>query len=388
MPSDAQLAANRRNAQKSTGPRSTEGKAVSRLNALKHGMRAEDVVLPNEDPEEYARRLEEWTEAYAPDDPAGQYLVDRAVRASWRLDRCARAERAMLAERVEHATADHDRAALDHAEELGRRLVFDPDDSSRSKRDPHECARLDRRAADHPAVLKRALEASAQGVDWLLARWVELDHLLTTFGRWEIPQAHLAARLLGRRPEDSLEDPVVTMLLLNMLRTMQPPGFYLPTYDAFARLRLLDSSRPVSQAHVQILEDALPPTCEEARATLHAFIAAEIVRLRALKEETLDDRAQKDRDSAFERAQFDDSPSAVLLRRYDAACERELRRAATELRKRVAERETTKVSETTAPNEPNSSRHDAPQEPPQRTRRDLSYSRNQSIRTESRVQTP
>ncbi len=237
MPSDAQLAANRRNAQKSTGPRSEEGKAVSRLNALKHGMRAEDVVLPNEDPEEYARRLEEWTEAYAPDDPARALYswTACAVRASWRLDRCARAERAMLAERLEHATAEHDRAALDHAEELGRRLVFDPDnDKSTWKRDPHEYARLDRRAADHPAVLKRALEASAQGVDWLLARWVELDHLLTTFGRWEIPQAHLAARLLGRRPEDSLEDPVVTMLLLNMLRTMQPPGFYLPTYDVLS----------------------------------------------------------------------------------------------------------------------------------------------------------
>jgi hypothetical protein len=54
MSSPAQILANRANAQESTGPRSAEGKAASRFNALKHGLDARSIVLPGEDPEEYA----------------------------------------------------------------------------------------------------------------------------------------------------------------------------------------------------------------------------------------------------------------------------------------------------------------------------------------------
>ena len=53
MTSQKQIAANRRNAAKSTGPKTAEGKQVTRLNALKHGLQAEHVVIPGEDPEEF-----------------------------------------------------------------------------------------------------------------------------------------------------------------------------------------------------------------------------------------------------------------------------------------------------------------------------------------------
>lgn len=53
MSTDAQVRANRTNAQRSTGPRTAAGKAASRLNALKHGVLAKHVVLPNEDAEEF-----------------------------------------------------------------------------------------------------------------------------------------------------------------------------------------------------------------------------------------------------------------------------------------------------------------------------------------------
>jgi hypothetical protein len=49
--SDKKIEANRRNALKSTGPRTTEGKAAVRLNALRHGLRSEEVLLPGEDEE-------------------------------------------------------------------------------------------------------------------------------------------------------------------------------------------------------------------------------------------------------------------------------------------------------------------------------------------------
>ena len=52
MSSLKQTEANRQNAQKSTGPRSVEGKAASRFNALKSGIDAKSQVLPNEDPDQ------------------------------------------------------------------------------------------------------------------------------------------------------------------------------------------------------------------------------------------------------------------------------------------------------------------------------------------------
>ena len=54
--SAAKLEANRRNAQKSTGPRTQAGKDRSKMNAVTHGCRAETLVLPEEDPQELEDR--------------------------------------------------------------------------------------------------------------------------------------------------------------------------------------------------------------------------------------------------------------------------------------------------------------------------------------------
>ncbi len=53
MTSQVQSEANRRNALKSTGPKSKKGKGRARLNALKHGLRAKDIVLASEDGREF-----------------------------------------------------------------------------------------------------------------------------------------------------------------------------------------------------------------------------------------------------------------------------------------------------------------------------------------------
>ena len=53
MASEAQIQANRLNAQKSTGPRTVEGKAVVAQNAVRHGLLAQQVVIRGEDPGEF-----------------------------------------------------------------------------------------------------------------------------------------------------------------------------------------------------------------------------------------------------------------------------------------------------------------------------------------------
>jgi len=53
MATDRQIAANRANAQKSTGPRTQAGKAASSANAIKSGVYAQSTLIPGEDPAEY-----------------------------------------------------------------------------------------------------------------------------------------------------------------------------------------------------------------------------------------------------------------------------------------------------------------------------------------------
>jgi hypothetical protein len=53
MTSFGQTEANRRNARKSTGPNTPEGKQRSRCNALRHGLTAETAIVALEDAEDF-----------------------------------------------------------------------------------------------------------------------------------------------------------------------------------------------------------------------------------------------------------------------------------------------------------------------------------------------
>ena len=68
-------AKNQQNARKSTGPRSDQGKIRSRANALKHGLRAEAIGLPTEDPADVEARLRDWQDYYRPNSPAAMHLA-------------------------------------------------------------------------------------------------------------------------------------------------------------------------------------------------------------------------------------------------------------------------------------------------------------------------
>ena len=87
MASQKQIDANRANAQLSTGPKTPEGKAASRLNALKHGLTAQDAVLACEDPDLFNQSRESFQEQFQPVGPVETFLVDQIVMAAWRLTR-------------------------------------------------------------------------------------------------------------------------------------------------------------------------------------------------------------------------------------------------------------------------------------------------------------
>jgi hypothetical protein len=96
MATSAQLHANRLNAQRSTGPRSAEGKAASRFNALKLGVEARSLVIPGEDPAELEALALEYHQRFQAAGPLELYLVDTLVQADWNRRRYTRIEAQIL----------------------------------------------------------------------------------------------------------------------------------------------------------------------------------------------------------------------------------------------------------------------------------------------------
>jgi hypothetical protein len=92
MSTEKQIQANRRNALKSTGPKSDEAKARTRLNAVRHGLTAEQAVLPHENPQDYDEIRAGMLDAHEPKDAAELALVEELANAYWRLLRLHRVE--------------------------------------------------------------------------------------------------------------------------------------------------------------------------------------------------------------------------------------------------------------------------------------------------------
>ena len=92
MATEKQIAANRANARKSTGPRSAEGKAASSQNALKSGIHAESQVIRGEDPAALDALTSEYHARFQPASPDERCLVDALIDAEWLLRRLRRAE--------------------------------------------------------------------------------------------------------------------------------------------------------------------------------------------------------------------------------------------------------------------------------------------------------
>ena len=92
MTSFRQIQANRRNALKSTGPTSEEGKQQSRRNAVRHGLTAETVIGALEDAEDYKAFEAAIIADYDAESAVERELVLRLASLLWRLRRATTME--------------------------------------------------------------------------------------------------------------------------------------------------------------------------------------------------------------------------------------------------------------------------------------------------------
>ena len=123
--SEAQILANRRNAERSTGPKTVEGKERSRANALKHGLTGAGVALTIEDAAEVERTYSAFEADFRPTDEMGRILIRRAATCAVRMERSVLQETAALNERVLQAQAEAEANGEDPVE-AGHRAMFDP----------------------------------------------------------------------------------------------------------------------------------------------------------------------------------------------------------------------------------------------------------------------
>lgn len=156
MTNGKQIEANRRNAQRSTGPRTDRGKAIVARNALRHGLTAQRILLPDETQDELGRLVDLLRRHYQPVGAAEVLLLERIIAATWRLRRVYRIEAGILSwqyhrELSERAESEaegcrrhSDQYLLDAmysvTDETKRREALDRAASAAAKRDAEDTA--------------------------------------------------------------------------------------------------------------------------------------------------------------------------------------------------------------------------------------------------------
>ena len=91
--SEKQQEANRQNAQHSTGPKTEEGKAAVRLNALTYGLRARNLLITGENPDEYQQLWSDLESDWQPENRTERFFLEQMATSQWLLARLSKGER-------------------------------------------------------------------------------------------------------------------------------------------------------------------------------------------------------------------------------------------------------------------------------------------------------
>jgi hypothetical protein len=164
MSTEAQNHANRLNSQKSTGPRTSEGKAAVSQNAVKHGLLAAHDVISSESQADFDLYRDRILSELAPASPIESMLAERIVSLSWRLKRAGRIQN----QTIDALNAPNTSSLL---AKLTQSLFFKGQD--RPQEDPSE-------SAPHLALGRLAIKdfANARVLDRLLMYERRLEHSL------------------------------------------------------------------------------------------------------------------------------------------------------------------------------------------------------------------
>jgi hypothetical protein len=299
---------NRRNSTHSTGPKTPSGRDKARRNALKHGLRADTLALPNEDPELVAERCRAWNEYYRPQSPAAHHLLNECVQATFLSQRCHRFHHASLTDQVRRAEHDWDCARQDQVEAQAALL------------------------ATEPALAVRLLTRTAEGCRWLIERWEHLEQMFNQRGCWLNPERDEAIRLQGFSDDpDALKGcPEAFLTRFYNLFSQAAPSPATVEW-LFESRRLPDACRKLARAEAR-------PDRAACQAALRSLVAERLALLRELESELRESIDGPERAAAAERALIlRDEKEARLFLRYHAEARTAFNRTHSQLLKALAE---------------------------------------------------
>jgi hypothetical protein len=222
--------ANQANAQKSTGPKTPEGKASSRLNGIKHGLCCAEVV-PEEDREEYEARCARWVIEQKPETDADHQALRRAVKSAMQLDRCGRREARLVDQQYQGLLREEAKRALPALRAAVRRVL-----------------------AGEADAVTQAL-ASAHACRMAAGLWDEMAQHLEGQARHDVGQLAVGPHLLAGDPEVREE-------FLRLVKGLQDGG---PVGPALAFCR---AEAELLREHADFLARTDPEQAEEHRALL------------------------------------------------------------------------------------------------------------------------
>jgi len=108
MATEKQIMANRKNASKSTGPKTDVGKSASKKNSVKHGLLSIDPLThPGEkNVEEFQKYTSSMTKFLNPQNDMEMFFVNRIISCTWRLKRVTNIEEAIFNASLQNQDGD------------------------------------------------------------------------------------------------------------------------------------------------------------------------------------------------------------------------------------------------------------------------------------------
>jgi hypothetical protein len=260
-------------------------------------MRSRRTILPGENAAAYEHRLQTWQVELGAENDAQKFLVSRAVKASWMLERADGVEKATGKQRINAVVEGTDEQEADEATALAAQLDDDPS-------------------------LARVLRKTPAGVRLMLAEFAILRERLRLFTSLLGTQRRRSLSLLGKRREDVLrDDPIATKWVRAQIGAIHGQEVPVDEVRKFLGGKPPEGMfEPEFQIRLEILAKSVPAKAD-AHAQLKAYVAEAIAELEEHLEQ-VEALAMRNRKLAVRAARVDRTVDGSRLQQYAQAQDR------------------------------------------------------------------